>query len=441
MSDILPPGNAAATGAQPVAAAASSPANAGAGGSAATTPAGSTTATGASPGFAAQAQAQGAIRPEAAPPTNAAAAVAPTAPASPVAQTAQVAIAAAQAALASSVNLSTKAQQAVRVEAFTQLVAQLVQQIGGTQLASTAWPANGVSPAVLALLSGLVQQGTAGQALPQQLVSAQAWPQNLLQAVLQQAGQAGSPSSLAGSGNVAMGTAGPATIPIPALQNWLVLQGSILAQDGTRGMSLTLKVPAAWAQAQAALGAALPGAGEKAAAGAGSAMALGFAASPGGSGIGGALPGLQLAFAGSVQQLASTAFGLVLQPQALPGTPQSMQAQLQMLRTSAILQLELQPLPTQAAQQAVQAVAAYTPAQLLPQEWQAWLQGRVSDPWVQMAQMHANGQQPRQQQHAGEQAGLCVVEGCQYLGRAVCAQPFCAEMNYLWSVARAQSRI
>ncbi len=57
-----------------------------------------------------------------------------------------------------------------------------------------------------------------------------------------------------------------------------------------------------------------------------------------------------------------------------------------------------------------------------------------------MAQLHASGQQPRQQQHAGEQAGLCVVEGCQYLGRAVCAQPFCAEMNYLWSVARAQSR-
>lgn len=367
--------------------------------------------------------------------------MAPTAPASPVAQTAQVAVAAAQAALASSVNLSPQAQQAVRVEAFSQLVAQLVQQVGGAPLAATAWPANGVPPAVLALLSGLVQQGTAGQALPQQLVSAQAWPQNLLQAVLQQAGQAASPSALAASGNAPAGAARPASIPIPALQNWLVLQGSIQAQDGTRGMSLTLKVPAAWAQAQAALGAALPGAGEKAAAGAGAAMALGFAASPGGTGIGGALPGLQLAFAGSVQQLASTAFGLVLQPQALPGTPQSMQAQLQMLRTSAILQLELQPLPTQAAQQAVQAVAAYTPAQLLPQEWQAWLQGRATDPWVQMAQLHASGQQPRQQQHAGEQAGLCVVEGCQYLGRAVCAQPFCAEMNYLWSIARAQSRV
>lgn len=442
MSDILPPSNPAATGAQPVAAAISGPgpANAGAGSASATT-AGSAATTGANASFSAQAQAQGAVRPESAPPANAAAAVAPAAPASQVAQAAQVAVAAAQAALTSSVNLSPQAQQAVRVEAFSQLVAQLVQQVGGAPLAATAWPANGVPPAVLALLSGLVQQGTAGQALPQQLVSAQAWPQNLLQAVLQQAGQAASPSALAASGNAPAGAARPAAIPIPALQNWLVLQGSIQAQDGTRGMSLTLKVPAAWAQAQAALGAALPGAGDRAAAGAGSAMALGFAATPSGTGIGGALPGLQLAFAGSVQQLASTAFGLVLQPQALPGTPQSMQAQLQMLRTSAILQLELQPLPTQAAQQAVQAVAAYTPAQLLPQEWQAWLQGRATDPWVQMAQLHASGQQPRQHQHAGEQAGLCVVEGCQYLGRAVCAQPFCAEMNYLWSVARAQSRI
>ena len=57
-----------------------------------------------------------------------------------------------------------------------------------------------------------------------------------------------------------------------------------------------------------------------------------------------------------------------------------------------------------------------------------------------MAQLHASGQQPRQMRHEGEQRGLCVVDGCQYQGRAVCAQPFCAQMNYLWSVARAQSR-
>lgn len=447
-------------------------------------PAGTTSGAAPGTGFAAQAQAQGVpAQPAAAgaatPAANTAAAGTPAAQAvaapsavtasSAVAQAAQVAVAAAQAALASSVQLSPQAQQAVRVEAFTQLVAQLVQQVSGGQLPATAWPANGVPPAVQALLSSLVQQATAGQALPQQLVSVQAWPQSLLQAVLLQAGQAGQeggsarpavaagvlPSALpaAPAGDAAQAGAGQrATVSIPALQNWLVLQGSIQAQDGVRSMSLTLKVPQAWAQAQAALAAALAAAGTRAGAAAASipggggppgaalapATSLGFAAPPPG---GWQLPGLQLAFAGSLQQLNSSAFGLVLQPQALPGTPPAIQAQLQQLRTSAVLQLELQPQPHQAAQQAVQAAAAYTPAQLVPQEWQALLQGRVTDPWVQMAQLHASGQQGRQQQHAGEQPGLCVVEGCQYMGRAVCAQPFCAEMNYLWSVARAQSRV
>lgn len=365
----------------------------------------------------------------------------------PQAPAATAAVAQAQAAAGSSVNLSPQAQQTVRVEAFTQLVAQLVQQVGaGGPLAATAWPANGVPAAVLALLSSLVQQATAGQALPQQLLSAQAWPQNLLQAVLQQAGRSApsAPSAPAGppsghSQGAAMAMAAQAAqqgqgkaVTIPALQNWLVLQGSIAAQDGTRGMSLMLKVPVAWAQAQAALAVALPGGGSPA--GGGGAGGLGLGAPWVGQGL------LNIAFAGSLQQLSSSAFGLVLQPQMVPGTPQALQAQLHMLRTSALLQLELQPLPSQVAQQAVQAAAAYTPAQLLPQEWQALLHGRVTDPWVQMAQLHASGQQPRQMRHEGEQRGLCVVDGCQYQGRAVCAQPFCAQMNYLWSVARAQSR-
>ena len=359
----------------------------------------------------------------------------------PQAPAATAAVAQAQAAAGSSVNLSPQAQQTVRVEAFTQLVAQLVQQVGaGGPLAATAWPANGVPAAVLALLSSLVQQATAGQALPQQLLSAQAWPQNLLQAVLQQAGRS-APSAPAGppsghSQGAAMAMAAQQgqgkAVTIPALQNWLVLQGSIAAQDGTRGMSLMLKVPVAWAQAQAALAVALPGGGSPA--GGGGAGGLGLGAPWVGQGL------LNIAFAGSLQQLSSSAFGLVLQPQMVPGTPQALQAQLHMLRTSALLQLELQPLPSQVAQQAVQAAAAYTPAQLLPQEWQALLHNRVTDPWVQMAQLQASGYAPRQQPHAGEQAGLCVIEGCQYLGRAVCAQPFCAQMNYLWSVARAQSR-
>lgn len=391
-------------------------------------------------------QAQGA---PAAPSAQAASAVPQAGAVSTVAAAAQVA-AATQAALASAVNLSAQAQQTVRVEAFTQLVAQLVQQVGGGQLAATAWPANGVAAPLQALLGSLVQQATAGQALPQQLLSAQAWPQNLLQAVLQQAGRAASAASGAAAGHGGKdgvpasaggnaGAAGRGAVSIPALQNWLVLQGNIQAQDGSRGMSLALRVPVAWAQAQAALGAALPAGGSPASLG-----GAGGAAGLGGLGFGAALAGqgvLNIPFAGSLQQLSSSAFGLVLQPQALPGTPQAMQAQLQMLRTSAILQLELQPLPTQAAQQAVQAAAAYTPAQLLPQEWQALLHSRVTDPWVQLAQLQASGQQPRPMRHEGEQRGLCVVDGCQYQGRAVCAQPFCAEMNYLWSVARAQSRV
>lgn len=401
--------------------------------------------------------------------TQAAQAVVATSATAPAAQ---VAVAAAQAALASAVHLSPQAQQAVRVEAFSQLVAQLVQQVvqqaGGGQLPASAWPAQGVAPALQALLSSLVQQATVGQALPQQLVSVQAWPQSLLQAVLQQAGQqarAGTAGAAmlasanpANPANPATGQPMPAatasapaaraaTVAIPALQNWLVLQGSIQAQDGVRGMSLTLKVPQAWALAQAALGSGVAKAGAGVAASV-SAAPGGHSAAPGAAatapsgpmGFGALLGGVQLPFAGSVQQLTSSAFGLVLQPQALPGTPQAIQAQLQLLRTSAILQLELQPLPAQAAQQAVQAAAAYTPAQLVPQEWLSLLQGRVTDPWVQMAQLQASGYAPRQQPHAGEQAGLCVIEGCQYLGRAVCAQPFCAQMNYLWSVARAQSR-
>ncbi len=340
-------------------------------------------------------------------------------------------------------HLSPQAQHNVKVEAFTQLVAQLVQQVGAGQITAASWPAQGVPPAVQAMLTALVQQATAGQALPQQLVSAQAWPASLLQAVLQQAGAAAGAAASTATAATALGNAASAAtaagvrVPIPALQNWLVLQGSIQAQDGARGFSMMLKVPQAWAQAQAALAGATPGG--PGAAGVAT-PGLGFAAASG-LAPGGVLGGLQLPFAGSMQQLSSTGFGLVLQPQALPGSPQAVQTQLQLLRTSAVLQLELQPLPAQAAQQASQAAAAYVPAQLLPQEWQAFLQGRVADPWLHMAQQYASGQQARQHQHAGEQAGLCTVEGCQYLGRAVCAQPFCAEMNYLWSIARAQSRV
>lgn len=334
-----------------------------------------------------------------------------------------------QAALANTVNLSPQAQQAIKLEAFQQVVAQLVNQVQGSAVQMPAsWPAGGVTPQLQALLSALVQQATAGQPLPQQLVSVQSWPTALSQAVLQQAGQPSSSSHAAATGvPVAGGTTAPAAQPaIPALQNWLVLQGNIQAQDGTRGFTLTLKVPEAWAQAQATLASALPSA-------AATTAAAGAAPMPG-TGL------LQLPFSGSLQQLASGTLGLVMQPQPAPGTPAAMAAQLQSLRTSAVLQLEMQPLPSALSQATQTASSVYMPAHLLPQEMQAMLQGRSPDPWLMMAQAQAHGQQPKQPPQSQEQEGLCTMPGCQYQGRAVCAQPFCAEMNYLWSVARSQRR-
>lgn len=360
-------------------------------------------------------------------------AVVPTSGPASAAQVAPI-LAAAQAALSNIVNLSPQAQQAIKVEAFQQLVSSLVQQLQGGKVDMPAnWPAGGTTPQLQALLTALVQQATAGQALPQQLVSAQSWPSTLAQAVLQHAGQTGStPAGATGAGGAAAaliasaagGTGNAPTPAIPSLQNWLVLQGSIQAQDGDRAFSLTLKVPIAWAQAQSALAAALPSAG---------AAGSGPLAGPG------VMAGLQLPFAGSLQQLASGTMGLVMQPQAVPGTPAALATQLQALRTSAVLQLEMQPLP--AAQAAQTAASVYLPGHLLPQDVQAALQGRGQDPWLMMAQAQANGHGQRSQQHANEQDGTCTVAGCQYQGRAVCAQPFCAQMNYLWSVDRAQRRL
>lgn len=68
------------------------------------------------------------------------------------------------------------------------------------------------------------------------------------------------------------------------------------------------------------------------------------------------------------------------------------------------------------------------------------LQHKATDPWLLMAQAQAEGQGRKQQKNANEQSLFCNRAGCQYQGRALCAQPFCAEMNYLWSVDRAQRR-
>lgn len=387
-------------------------------------------------------------------PTAASAAAAPTAaasaagavlPVSGVASAAQVApiLAAAQAALAKTVNLSPQAQQAIKAEAFAQLVSQLVQQIqGGTVQLPANWPAGGVTPQWQALLAALVQQASAGQPLPQLLLSVQSWPAALAQAVLQSgAGSAPVPpaptsastapapqaptgtsaaaalAASAGAGQTASAGTPAATVrpALPALQNWLVQQGVLQGPDGERAFTLTLRVPVAWAQAQSVLGQAL-----------GAQIAGGGAALPGS-----ALGALLLPYGSSVQQLGNATFGLVLAPQGLPA------AQTQAMRTSAVLQLEFQPMPMAAGQAAQQAVTAgLLPAGMLPQEAYQALLARGGDPWLHMAQQQASGQLPRERQQHGSD-GQCNRAGCQYQGRAECAQPFCAEMNSLWAASRS----
>lgn len=364
-----------------------------------------------------------------------------TAPAS-AAQVAPV-VAAVQAALAQTVNLSPQAQLAVKLDAFHQLVANLVTQIpAGSATLPGNWPAAGVSPQLQAFITALLQNATAGQPLPQQLVSLQAWPTALANAVLQLAGQAaaaeGAPPTLAAppQATQAAGTA-TADIRLPSLQNWLVQQGVVQGTDGERAFTLSLRVPVAWAQAQAALGAALPRAAEgPGAAPTGAALPIAWAGPSTPAGVPSLAGLLQLPFAGSVQQLSSGSMGLVMQPQVLPGTPAAAAAQA--MRTSAILQLEFQPLAQ--AVQSAQAASVYLPAHLVPQEVQAMLQNKATDPWLLMAQAQAEGQRRKQQKNANEQSLFCNRAGCQYQGRALCAQPFCAEMNYLWSVDRAQRR-
>ena len=203
---------------------------------------------------------------------------------------------------------------------------------------------------------------------------------------------------------------------LPALQNWLVQQGVLQGPDGERAFTLTLRVPVAWAQAQSVLG-----------------QALGAQLAGGGPALSGsALGALLLPYGSSVQQLANAAtFGLVLAPQGLPA------AQTQAMRTSAVLQLEFQPMPMAASQVAQQAVTAgLLPAGMLPQEAYQALLARGGDPWLQMAQQQASGQLPRERQQHGSD-GQCNRAGCQYQGRAECAQPFCAEMNSLWAASRS----
>lgn len=166
------------------------------------------------------------------------------------------------------------------------------------------------------------------------------------------------------------------------LQTWLVRQGTVLTTDGPRGLAATLRVPTPWLAAQAIQ-----------------------TASPAAAGAGALLPSgsLQAPFTGPAQNLQSGVLALLLQ-----GTGPAA------VRTSALLVLDFQP-------QLVTAGAAVYGRDML--------QARL-DPWLQLAQLQASGQLPRDEDLARErEAGLCQAPGCPYALRAPCAQPFCLEMR------------
>jgi hypothetical protein len=424
--------------------------------------------------------AAGPSTPAALSPVTAVAAVAgaaPVAPAQPVAPTAPAVPA---------LSLSAQAQQALRLQVFQTLIAQLVTQVQAGAQAS--WPAGGTTPVLRELLTALIAQATAGLPQPQQLVAAQPWPQAWLNAVLAPAAAApgaGAPAAAApphadapatpapnppAPGNPATASAlsGPAApalasattlaasaapglaslaapaVPVPAaatlaaplatpaptlagmaapdaaprlppMLTWLVQQGVVQTSEGERGFALTLQVPQAWAQLQAA---AAPPAG---AAPAGAALLPGAGAAQ-----------LKLPFAAPAQQLESGALALVMQG-AAPGGDK--------LRTSALLWLDFQPLPAaaqgaQSAQSAAAALAGLLPSTPAAQQALMALQAK-NDPWLQMAALQASGQQPRDDQRLQERrTGLCTELGCPYRGKASCAQPFCAEMNRVWASVR-----
>jgi len=349
--------------------------------------------------------------------------VAPAAGAAPVAPTSPAAPAA---PATPAPNLSAQAQQALRLQVFQALVAQLVTQVQSSNPATAPqWPASGVAPQLREMLSTLIAQATAGMPQPQQLVAVQPWPQAWLNTVLPAApftvaGAAlpPAPGNPAPAGSAVALEAGAAGMPaaaaspsgaaprLPPLLTWLVQQGVVQAPDGERGFALTLQVPQAWAQSQAM---ALP-----------TAVPAGPALLP--APAGGPAP-LQLPFAAPAQQLESGALALVLQGAGPAG---------ERMRTSALLWLDFQPLPS-AAQGApsAAALASLLPAAQMGQQALA-LQAR-NDPWLQIAALQASGQQPRDDQRIEERtAQLCNEMACPYRARASCVQPFCVEMNRGW---------
>lgn len=231
-------------------------------------------------------------------------------------------------------------------------------------LPPAAWPASGVGAPVQTLINAMVRQMTHG-GLAQRVLSVQAWPA----ALVRQLDESPDPQSDAQDS------------ALPALQTWLVRQGSMQTADGARPFTLALKVPVPWLEQQ---------------------PTPATAPAQGGA--------LSLAFAGRPQALQVGAFALVLQSTETAA------------RTSALLVMEFAPL----AQAAVYG--------------RDMLQAR-QDPWLQMAVLQASGHLPRDEDLARDQeVGLCQTPGCPYTGRAACPQPFCLALRVVSPVAAVDAQ-
>ncbi|MET1115428.1 MAG: Fe-S oxidoreductase [Comamonas sp.] len=423
-----------------------------------------------------------------------AAGTAPVAPVAPAAGAAPVAAAAPVAPTAPptpALSLSAHAQQALRLQVFQTLIAQLVTQVQSSNPAmAPQWPTNGVPPALREMLSTLIAQATAGLPQPQQLVAVQPWPQAWLNTVLPAPAAA---LALAGNGDAA-----PPATPMPgagangnaaAVPPAITLPGAGANGNAAAALPLaTLLGAGPTGNAVATPLATLAGAGAtgNAAARGESTAGMPLAAGPATT-TPGAAPRLPPMLTWLVQQGVVQApdgergFALTLQvPQAwaqmqampvalaaTPGaallpTPAAGQNPLQLplavpaqplesgalalvlqgtggdrMRTSALLWLDFQPLPlgAQGASSAA-ALAGLLPSAQMAQQALATLQAK-NDPWLQMAALQASGQRPREDERIEEQrTGLCTEMGCPYRGKASCAQPFCAEMNRVWAAVR-----
>ena len=336
----------------------------------------------------------------------------------------------------SSVQWSAQTLQNLKLQAFEHLIAQLALQIQGSPGAPAAtWSTQGLPAATQQFLQNLLAQinvTVQGQTQPLQLLAGQQGSLALMQALVQaasaQSGSASpsliapssalqtaaalSPTAAAALEQAGRSPADATTAPrLPLLQNWLVQQGTLVTPQGERGFSLTLQVPAAWAQV---VGGAMPS------------PSLSPSASPAQGMAPMRLPVAELS------ALSSGPLAMVLQPQGPAAGATSG------LATSALLWLELQPVSAAAAQSTPAQLAGLPlamPAPALAQEVQQLLQNK-SDPWLMMAAAQAANALPMPRRNSEHRSHLCMTEGCQYQGQAPCAQPFCSEMNRIWASAR-----